>query len=30
VMKSLVRLHMLCDSPEAFVKRGSGSVWVSD
>src|SRR6185503_6415552 len=26
----VVRLHMLCDSPEAFVKRGSGSVWVSD
>ena len=23
-----VRLHMLCDSPEAFVKEGSGSVAV--
>jgi hypothetical protein len=24
----IVRLHMLCDSPEAFVKEGSGSVAV--
>ena len=28
VVVRFVRLHMLCDSPEAFVKGGSGSVAV--